>query len=297
MKNLFKVMYGLSSLRKPNQRSISKNYSILYGVGVSFVHLSKNHLDFSSNSQSGIGDAIQRSFQSRTFSQGRLIQKSFNENPQQPISKETNSPDQKQGSKVELSLLNIKEWTPQQVASLLCMEKSEGGASLDVEKVKPLYNAGFDGNSLYDLCQDIKIQNVDFVLATMSQSNDYSQVSESTRNTVVYWVKDFLMTKRLTLWTKDQVKSALGQPKSERGAGLTTEKVQAFYNIEFNGFDLSGIVRYVVKRTQSGHSVSASDIGNEHGVIGFDTWQEVLIWINDQLIPKSKLQVSLTNIF
>ncbi|KAF0983189.1 hypothetical protein FDP41_011167 [Naegleria fowleri] len=103
-----------------------------------------------------------------------------------------NSPIQEMSS-IILSFNNFEEWTKEEVASILCMKKHEGGASLYVEKVKPLYSAGFDGASLDNIVQDIKRHDVDFAIKAMSQSKDFSQVSESTCKAVVNWVYNTLM--------------------------------------------------------------------------------------------------------
>ncbi|KAF0981824.1 hypothetical protein FDP41_012481 [Naegleria fowleri] len=103
-----------------------------------------------------------------------------------------NSPIQVVSTKV-LSFTNYEEWTKEEVASILCMKKGEDGASLSVEKVKPLYSAGFDGASLDNIVQDIKRHDVDFAIKAMSQSKDFSQVSESTCKAVVNWVYNTLM--------------------------------------------------------------------------------------------------------
>ncbi|KAF0981225.1 hypothetical protein FDP41_013013 [Naegleria fowleri] len=105
-----------------------------------------------------------------------------------------------------------------------------------------LYDICLKGSSLDNIVKDIKRHDVDFAIASLSQSKDYTQVPSSTCKTVVNWVNETLMPKLFRLWDKDQTKDALCQSKLNGGAGLTIEQAQPFYDAKFDGATLSKIV-------------------------------------------------------
>nr|CAG4714418.1 unnamed protein product [Naegleria fowleri] len=206
-------------------------------------------------------------------------------------------PQQQQASTVLLSFNNYDEWTTEEAASLLRMKKREGGASLSVVKVKPLYSAGFDGTSLDNIVKDIKRHDVDFAIASLSQSKDYTQVPSSTCKTVVNWVNDTLIPKLFRLWDKDQVKSKLCRPKSKGGAALDGEKVQTLYEEEFDGSSLLDISNSVEEAKRLGNQWSATEIVKTvlQKEIDLSTCETVVNWVVHELIKKDKIQVTLYN--
>ncbi|KAF0974642.1 hypothetical protein FDP41_006116 [Naegleria fowleri] len=135
------------------------------------------------------------------------------------------------------------------------MKKGEGGASLTVDDVKPLVDAGFKGNSLDNIVKDIKRKNVYFAFKSMTRSKDFSKVSESTCKTVIHWVNDALMPKLFGLWNAEQTKAALCESESKGGAGLTTEQAQPLYDAKFDGRSLSKIVEDIIKKRNEHFSI------------------------------------------
>ena len=55
----------------------------------------------------------------------------------------------------QLDVTNYKNWTTEQVCSLLCLAESGGGAGLSETKVKPFYDAGFMVIQLVTLCKPL----------------------------------------------------------------------------------------------------------------------------------------------
>ncbi|KAF0972574.1 hypothetical protein FDP41_008823 [Naegleria fowleri] len=182
-----------------------------------------------------------------------------------PQSTQPTAPTQQQASTVVLSFNNYEEWTKKEVASLLHMKKREGGASLSVVKVKPLYSADFDGSSLDNIVQDIKRHDVDFAIKAMTQSKDFSQVSESTCKTVVNWVDNNLVPKSIKLLDKDQVKSKLRRLlKSKEDAALDKIQVALFDFKKDLLKEIEQARRNNVKDFQSFYSDTRNELATMH---------------------------------
>ncbi|KAG2386351.1 hypothetical protein C9374_002797 [Naegleria lovaniensis] len=91
---------------------------------------------------------------------------------------------------ITLNLMDYKKWNAQQVASVLTSDESLGGAGLSFEKVKPLYEAGFDGSSLHNIVENIMKKDEYFALDRLDRvynRNNIPQLSD-TCQTIVSWV-------------------------------------------------------------------------------------------------------------
>src|SRR3989338_9266902 len=106
----------------------------------------------------------------------------------------------------ELDVTNYDNWTRKQVCSLLCLPKSNGGAGLTIEDVKPLYDAGFKGTSLGNIVNDIQKKDKDPVDECLK---DFPTVPRGVIRTVVFWVDNLLKTKLYHLWSAVEVKQKL----------------------------------------------------------------------------------------
>ncbi|KAG2393198.1 hypothetical protein C9374_009775 [Naegleria lovaniensis] len=196
---------------------------------------------------------------------------------------------------VVLAFNNYEEWTAQQVASLLCMKKFDGGASLTVEDVKPLYDASFKGTSLANIVEDIKRDNYNYALEKLqSRFKDNTgminpRLSDACE-TVVNWVNNTLMSKLFGLWDKNQVQSAL-----QGGAGLTMDQVEPLYKKGFDGSSLSKIVYELCKSEQDGSALTDADLVKK--VLGMEidssTGKHLVDWVKSVLIAQDKIQVPL----
>ncbi|KAF0974281.1 hypothetical protein FDP41_006891 [Naegleria fowleri] len=193
-----------------------------------------------------------------------------------PQSTQPTAPTQQQASIVVLSFKNYKKWT-----------KKDG--------VQSLYDARFKGTSLDNIVQDIKrpldIHDVDFAIKAMTQSKDFSHVSESTCKSVVNWVNNTLMPKLFDLWNKDQTKDALRQPELNGGAGLRDDQTKPLYDANFDGKSLSKIVFEFEKAQQSGNEQTLNDIMEEVFKNDKDARDKVKNWIKNELIEKNKIEV------
>ncbi|KAG2391989.1 hypothetical protein C9374_013474 [Naegleria lovaniensis] len=200
-----------------------------------------------------------------------------------------------QPSMVILSFHNYKKWNSEEVASTLILDDVVGGASLSVVDVKPLCDAGFKGTSLANIVQDINRHNVDSAIKIMTESKDFTQVSESTCKSVVNWVNNTLMPKLFGLWDKDQTKSALCKQKLIGGAGLHEIQVQPLYEAGFNGTVLSRIVYELEKNERDGSDLADVDIANKvlPTEIDSSTLTPLVEWVKYELIAKNKIQVPL----
>ncbi|KAG2381541.1 hypothetical protein C9374_006530 [Naegleria lovaniensis] len=132
-----------------------------------------------------------------------------------------------------LDLTDYESWNAEQVASLLISPKSLGGAGLSVEKVKPLYEAGFDGSSLHNIVENIKLDGVKYAIDQLQSTYNKSSIPQlsDTCQTVVFWVLDQLMTRQYSLWQLEpvskQIKEKLGEPISKGGAELSLDQVSS----------------------------------------------------------------------
>ncbi|KAF0976092.1 hypothetical protein FDP41_004768 [Naegleria fowleri] len=127
----------------------------------------------------------------------------------------------------------------------------------------------------------------------MTQSKDFSHVSESTCSTVVNWVKNILMPKLFGLWNKDQTKDALCRSKLKGGAGLSNDQTKPLYDEDFDGKSLSKIVFEFEKAQQSGNEQTLNDITEEVFKNDKDARDKVKNWIKNELIEKNKIEVPL----
>ena len=127
------------------------------------------------------------------------------------------------------------------------------GGSLSLDDVKPLYDAGFKGNSLDNIVHEIKENGKSKAVESMKE--DYVTVPSSTCRTVVNWVNDTLLPKIFTLWNKDQTKDALCQSKVKGGAGLKMGQVQPLHDEDFDGTSLSNMINLIEKAQQSGNEL------------------------------------------
>ena len=86
---------------------------------------------------------------------------------------------------LQLDPTQFQRWTREQVCSLLCTEENSGGASLTVEDVKPLYDAGFKGSSISNIVFYLR-QGINNAYNNIEK--DYPQIARATLNYVVHWV-------------------------------------------------------------------------------------------------------------
>nr|CAG4719037.1 unnamed protein product [Naegleria fowleri] len=133
---------------------------------------------------------------------------------------------------ITLDLTDYESWNAQQVASVLISPKSLGGVGLLVDDVKPLYEAGFDGTSLHNIVENIKMDGVKYAIDQLKSTYNKSSVPQlsDTCQTVVFWVLDQLMTRQYSLWQLEPVSKQIKQKlqkevlKKERVQGVTEEK-------------------------------------------------------------------------
>ncbi|KAG2373074.1 hypothetical protein C9374_012920 [Naegleria lovaniensis] len=143
----------------------------------------------------------------------------------------TNTSAPSSSEQITLNLMDYESWNAQQVASVLTSPKSLGGAGLSVEKVKPLYEAGFKGSSLHNIVGDIMKKDEYYALDQLKSTynkNSIPQLSDTCK-TVVFWVLDQLMTRQYSLWQLEpvikQIKQKLGEPIAKGGADLSLDQV------------------------------------------------------------------------
>ncbi|KAF0984983.1 hypothetical protein FDP41_000022 [Naegleria fowleri] len=89
-----------------------------------------------------------------------------------------------------LKFNDYDSWNAQQVAFMLTSPKSIGGAGLSAEKVKPLQEFGFDGESLHNIIENINMEGIKYAidqLKSIYNKNDIPQISETCQS-VVFWV-------------------------------------------------------------------------------------------------------------
>ncbi|KAG2382136.1 hypothetical protein C9374_005928 [Naegleria lovaniensis] len=184
---------------------------------------------------------------------------------------------------ITLNLMDYESWNAQQVASVLISPKSLGGAGLSVDDVKPLYEAGFKGSSLHNIVENIKKKDEYFALKAMSGSKDFTQVSENTCQTVVFWVLDQLMTRQYSLWQLEpvskQIIQKLGEPIAKGGADLSLDQVSSL-----DSKTLYSIAKDVVFGSK-GESV-AIDLTLE---------KKVVKWVKQFLLQNNIIQIELRN--
>lgn len=148
----------------------------------------------------------------------------------------------KTSSKPEEPLNPVKyaSWRKEQVCSLLCTDVEKGGAGLNVEGVKPLYDAGFNGLSLSIIVRNIQYKEelkkliinspnymgniqaiIDLDKYPKNQATEiYPSASKETIEGVVNWVENLLKTRLYHLWSKEQLFQQLKKPVEEGGACL-----------------------------------------------------------------------------
>ncbi|KAF0980852.1 hypothetical protein FDP41_012640 [Naegleria fowleri] len=93
-----------------------------------------------------------------------------------------------------LKFHDYDSWNAQQVAFMLTSPKSIGGAGLSAEKVKPLQELGFDGESLHNIIENINMEGIKYAidqLKSIYNKNDIPQLSETCQS-VVFWVHNSL---------------------------------------------------------------------------------------------------------
>lgn len=94
-------------------------------------------------------------------------------------------------------------WSKEAVCSLLYTPKENGGAGLtDIEKVKPLYDAGFDGTFIAAIVTCIQMKDPFFALDQLKTNYKDAGIPltvelSTTLQTVVFWVDNLLKTKVL----------------------------------------------------------------------------------------------------
>ena len=92
-------------------------------------------------------------------------------------------------------MIDYKSWNAQQVASVLASHESIGGANLSDDHVKSLYDVGFDGSSLHNIVQNIKMENVKYAIYQLERTynkNNKPQLSNACQ-TVVFWIVNRLL--------------------------------------------------------------------------------------------------------
>ena len=128
-----------------------------------------------------------------------------------------------------LSVVEFKKWSKEQTTSVLCTPEEQGGAGLSETKVKPLYDAGFDGNSVGNIVTHIQDKDKYFAIERLekqfAKEGILSVELSTTLQTVVFWVDNLLKTKLYHLWSADQVKEQLCKLIDEGGAGLNEDQV------------------------------------------------------------------------
>ncbi|KAG2386806.1 hypothetical protein C9374_001841 [Naegleria lovaniensis] len=194
-----------------------------------------------------------------------------------------------------LSFHNYKKWIAHEVASLLCMKKLDGGASLAVEKARTLYNAGFDGTSLANIVQDIRKHNDKHALEKLlNKAKDNTGMINpclsDTCTTIVNWVNNTLIPKLFGLWD-----SALCKQKLIGGAGLLEDRVQPLYQAGFNGTFLLRIIYELEKNEQNGSALTDVDLVNKTLRMEIDssTCTALMEWVKADLVAKNKIQIPL----
>ncbi|KAG2373866.1 hypothetical protein C9374_011751 [Naegleria lovaniensis] len=192
---------------------------------------------------------------------------------------------------VVLRISAFDEWTAHQIASLLCMPMSKGGASLEVPDIQLLYCNGFNGACINNILLDIKR---DMSIAHKNMMEDFPQVSSRVCRTIINWVICTLKERLVNLWTETDVKSKLCQPKSKGGIDLSMDQVQMLYEEKLDGTSLS----MIMKLLQVYNNLSSVDIMKQvlKKDINSSTCTAVLNWVNDNLLEKDKIQVVLQNV-
>ncbi|KAG2388960.1 hypothetical protein C9374_014360 [Naegleria lovaniensis] len=97
-----------------------------------------------------------------------------------------------------LDLTDYESWNAHQVTSVLASRKSLGGAGLSVEKLKPLYEAGFDGSSLHNIVENIQDKDKHYALDQLKSTynkNNVPQLSD-TCQIIVSWANDRIVLPR-----------------------------------------------------------------------------------------------------
>ncbi|KAL9653247.1 hypothetical protein ABK040_010954 [Willaertia magna] len=87
-------------------------------------------------------------------------------------------------------------------------------------------------------------------------------------------------------WNAQQVKYVLTSDQSKGGAGLSTEKVEPFYEAGFNGSSLFNIVENIKKKDE----YFATEKLQKNYANNNDTCETIVYWVNTNLIPLIALQ-------
>lgn len=187
---------------------------------------------------------------------------------------------------IRLNPEEYESWTKEQVCSLLYTEKKNGGASLSIEKVKPLFDAGFDGTSIGNIVSDLKSTNEEPIHEKKeriidSTHKDFSNAPRATIKTVVNWVENLLKTNLFRLWPPDVLRTHLDR------IGLSTDLFsiveEKWYNTTLinsifidlvNGKDF----QYVLERMQG-------DMNIDH-----ESCKTILNWINSMILHTTLLE-------
>ncbi|KAF0978059.1 hypothetical protein FDP41_002574 [Naegleria fowleri] len=262
------VVFGVDTLGSASNLSLWKslsNHHHTRNTSVRSFHLSsllaKDEVTTkslsSSNGLGGNGSGAEHNHVEQPTVSDDPNQKSISAAPQPTAN--NNSPIQVV-STIVLSFTNYDEWTKEEVASILCMKKGECGASLTVDDVKPLVDAGFKGNSLDNIVHNIKevgrLAAISLLQDKFKDKNGMIELRLSdTCSSVVNWVNDALMPKLFGLWNAEQTKAALCESESKGGAGLTIEQVQPLYDAKFDGRSLSKIAEDIIKKRNEHFSI------------------------------------------
>ncbi|KAL9649768.1 hypothetical protein ABK040_009583 [Willaertia magna] len=175
---------------------------------------------------------------------------------------------------ITLNPVQYKVWTSQQVCSLLCVTKGEGGAGLPVEKVKPLY-AGFDGTLLGIIVYDLKVEKRD----TRPFLEKRQQLTWLTRQyfptfplnlicDVVDWVDNLFQTRLYHLWSNEQIKEQLC-----KSVKLTLEEAEKLCHLSLTSL-VNDINEFGLEKTLKQLEITQKNIALE-------SLKYYLNWINN----------------
>ncbi|KAL9645535.1 hypothetical protein ABK040_000599 [Willaertia magna] len=127
-----------------------------------------------------------------------------------------------------LDPIKFENWSKEQVCSLLCTEKENGGAGLHFDEVKPLYDTGLNGDSLNIVITNIQETGKEHALNNLKDK--YKSVGVhltfvfiTVLENVVNWANNLLKTRLYNLWSPIDLKNQLCKSVTKGGAGLQTE--------------------------------------------------------------------------
>ena len=114
-------------------------------------------------------------------------------------------------------LCDYPKWNSTQVALVLSAEDSQGGANLQLDHVKRLYDAGFDGKALFRIVKNKKVAIENMVKDTKLSYTICQNVSD--------WVTDNLAPLPYH-WTCKKTVGVLCKPETKGGASIPLNQSQ-----------------------------------------------------------------------